>query len=137
MKNISVLFVTTLLLASSAFAINGSDLQCSYLIKECFAYKENAQRNNCFFSAGKHAFCEGTQLGKLSISRWSLSSGSTPQGAPALLGASVVDQQCLANCDNQWLGKLINGSIKNSDNKNIELCYEGCKRNMSLEILRP
>lgn len=115
-----------------------SDNHCNEMIKECFSLSGD-NKLSCFYTAGKHAFCEGSDLGKLSLKRWSY--GPTENGgqeeAPAFLGPQLVDQTCIANFDNQWSGLLVNGVLSTEITRVLSSSLDKCKRSISNELMRP
>jgi len=133
--------------ALPAFAANKTakisrpvDLQseCAELVEECFGYKEN-ERANCFYSAATHPFCEGTDLGKLTYKRWSMSPVKLPGqvDAPAFLGPQLIDGSCIANFDNQWFGKIVDNKVSKEDITSLQSSLDNCRKESPAELPRP
>ena len=130
MKKLAFIFITLTFLPLMSLAETvspGSSEQCSRLVKECFAAEGNEQ-TNCFFSSSTHPFCEGTEIGKLSYKRWSLSpdSPALQQGAPSLLGPQMLDNACVANCDSALVAAMIEGPISRNQIEISRACYDKC-----------
>lgn len=116
----------------------GTVRQCSSLVKECYA-KSGSKRSQCFAATAQHPFCNGSPLGKIIDKRWTLDSSNPDSlsGAPALLGPQFVDHACVLNCDNQLLSVLIEGVESREELKRVNICYDSCLKQKTLEILRP
>ena len=116
----------------------GAVKQCAELIRDCFA-RSDSDLSNCFYSAAKHPFCEGSDLGKLAYKRWSMSpsQGGNENAPPAFLGPQLVDRECLSNFDNQWSSELIRGGISKDTLKKLEAKIDSCKKDTSIDLLRP
>ena len=137
-----VFFLVTSAEAETDRGASGSvqDLgDCRELVKECFSYKGDV-RSHCFYTAGSHAFCKGSPLGKLAMNRWVLSGRPFElQDAPALLGPDIIDQTCLDNFDNLLSGDLIKKNPSPSEVKNLSSQLEKCQPpfEMQLDLTRP
>lgn len=140
----SWLFCALILLCSAAIAdtkhnkATGSEPQCAQMLKECFS-SNGLQRSNCFYTTAKHPFCEGTEIGKMIYERWTLAASTTvgDKTPPGLLGPSIYDESCIANCDNQWLGQLVDGQYGQKSLRSVQSCLDACRKENQLEILRP
>ena len=131
-------FGTTTVAASGHPKKPGTFKQCAQLVKECFA-QNGIERSNCWYASAHHPFCDGSKLGALIDKRWALDSSSIDEGhdSPSLLGPQFVDQACVANCDNVFLGTLINGDESAAHIRQIDSCFDSCRHNSNFEILRP
>ncbi|MCB0352929.1 MAG: hypothetical protein KDD64_05365 [Bdellovibrionales bacterium] len=114
--------------------------QCAQLVKDCFS-AEDKDRSNCFFSASRHPFCEGTSLGKVTYQRWIMSPYHTgiDQDAPGFLGPRLVDKECLANFDSQFMGKLLDAENSAALElfSGLEAELLKCSKEISQELTRP
>lgn len=112
--------------------------QCAELLKDCFGFSD-AERSQCFFSSARHPFCEGSELGKLTYKRWSMSQNKIGgEDAPAaFLGPQVVDGDCVQNFDNQWSSAILKGEVSSETLTTLSARLEACKKDTSLELLRP
>jgi len=141
---LSSVFACALIVSPPAFAEGeqeisaGSQNQCGELVKECFS-SSGLSRSNCFYTAAKHPFCEGTEIGRLAYRRWTIAAGSSINGMtpPGLLGPNIYDEQCVSNCDTKWLSELVPGEVSAKSIENVSSCFEQCKQESNLEILRP
>ncbi len=112
--------------------------QCAELLKECFA-RTGFERSNCLFSSSKHPFCEGTQLGALGWKRFQMSS-TRPAGMesqPGIMGPQLIDQQCIAQFDNQLLASLIEGSYSESALEGFDAKLSECVSEVGSDFSRP
>ena len=110
---------------------------CEDLVKECFAYSDT-HLANCFFTAGRHPFCEGTLLGKLAARRAAMSPVlGLRDTAPALTGPQLIDTECIANFDSQLSARLIEGDGSAETLRHLEATLESCVRAPANELLRP
>ena len=109
---------------------------CTSLLKECFNYGEN-EFSQCLFSSGHHPFCEGLELGDLALKRFATSATQTDPETEALLGPSLVDQQCLTNFDSQFSAELIRGSLSNERVRSLTQSLERCRRTPTEPLFRP
>lgn len=111
---------------------------CIQVIKGCFAMADE-DRTHCFYNGAKNSVCQGTELGRLSFKRWSMSPSRVGgEDAPsAFLGPQLIDQSCLEKFDSQLSSELIRGSLAKERAKNFDSLLDSCKRDTSLELLRP
>lgn len=112
--------------------------RCVDLVKECFAYADDA-RSDCFHASGTHSFCNGTALGTLAMKRWSMSSVQNPslESAPALLGPRLVDGDCVNNFDNKWSSELVKGDVSTDSVKALTASLDACNRQVPFDLMRP
>ncbi len=117
---------------------SGSKVQCAEMIKECFS-SSGVARTNCFYTSAKHPFCEGTEVGKLSYKRWTIGANTQVDGnnPPGLLGPNFYDEKCISNCDTKWLSELVPNDLTTDSINGVGSCFDSCKKDNSLEILRP
>lgn len=122
----------------SAPATASLDQQCAELVRECFGYGPE-ERTNCYYSSATHPFCEGTELGKLTFKRWTLSPAKMPgnEEAKALLGPQLVDQACLNNFDNQWFSNVIDSTLSAKAIAGLDSTLAECKRKIPVNLPRP
>ena len=115
----------------------GTDRQCSELVRECFQNK-GLKKSNCFYSTAKHPFCEGSDTGNLIYRRWTLAADTTvgDKVPPGFFGPSAYDSKCISDCDNQWFGMLLQENTIQT-NKQVSVCFDNCKVENPLEVLRP
>ena len=124
---------------SSALAATDTQSKCTELVKECFAYSQEAERTNCFYTSAKHPYCSGSRLADLAMKRWSLSS-ETPEsgeGASALLGPELVDKSCLSNFDSAWSARLVQGDESADTIRTLSGQLSSCSAEPALEGIRP
>ena len=112
--------------------------QCNELIKECFAYGVT-ERSTCFYSAGSHTFCRGSDIGRLAMQRWSMSSVRRPglESAPAFLGPNIVDGDCIANFDARWSALLLDGDTSLATIHDLTTTLKTCSRTTTEDLMRP
>lgn len=114
----------------------GTAIQCGEIAEDCYA-KSNSKKTNCFFSAAKHPFCEGTKLGDFLFQRWAKESSANGGTASAFLGSSVVDKDCLNRLDSQVSSEILRGAV---NNKSIELhlkSLNSCSKRIDDQLTRP
>lgn len=113
------------------------DSQCAELVKECFGYQQT-ERTNCFFSASTHPFCEGTELGKLTQKRWSMSPIKLPnQDVPGFLGPQLVDGECISGFDNKWFSQMVDGALSSEQLTQLDTTLDACKKKDAPSLPRP
>ena len=115
-----------------------SQKQCAALIEECFAHADPG-RSECYYSASKHPFCEGSTLGMLAIKRWSMGPDRAHGEANplALMGPRLVDRECLANFDSRWSAHLLENDYSEQTASQLSETLNGCARELSIELTRP
>ncbi len=114
--------------------------QCARLVHGCFGENEGESRSNCLFSTSKHAFCQGTKLGKLIYRRWIMSPiriGGVDEQVPGFLGPKLVDQDCLNNFDNFFVSSLVNGQELEVQLDSLSETLSACTSEISPEFSRP
>ena len=113
--------------------------QCADISKECFV-KSDIEKANCLFTASKHAFCEGTALGKIIFKRWAVAP-VRPMGLeapPAFLGPRLIDQKCVENFDNRLMGSLIKAEQLTAEALGqMESDLGECTKEVSDQLTRP
>ena len=112
--------------------------QCGSLVEPCFA-QSGVDQANCFYSAAKHPFCEGTKIGKLTYKRWAMSPMKFPgnEKPPAFLGDQLVDADCIASFDTQWSSQIINSEVSVDSLNALETELDKCTKKLPDELLRP
>lgn len=115
--------------------------QCQELIQGCFA-KSGKHKVRCFFTTGKHPFCEGSTLGKLALQRWEISPdkgwGNSAENYRASLNAKeIVDFECLDNFDNRLSSRLITENLNETSLETLKQELRECKLAMGQDIVRP
>jgi len=119
---------------------SASNTECADLVRECFVYTAS-ERAQCFRSSGTHQLCRGSALGKLSSRRAALSAGAPsteiPDGAPALLGPTLINQECVQNVDNSWSGLMLAGEITLDSVVMLNQQLNRCQQSSNLELPRP
>lgn len=135
---ITLTFGTFTLAETKGSAAPSAEGRCSELIKECFAFADNA-RSDCFHAAAGHTFCSGSNLGTLAMKRWSMSPVQNPalESAPAFLGPRLIDGDCVNNFDNKWSGLLVKGDVSSDSIKALNATLDTCNREVSNELSRP
>ena len=112
---------------------------CATTIKECFIQK-GLERSGCFYRAAQNPKCEDTDLGRLVMRRWAMSPArdASLEAAPAFLGPQLVDQDCLANFDNHWLGLIVKGDPSEEDLRQLGTALASCRKEPpSIDFTRP
>jgi len=110
---------------------------CSQLVAGCFELF-GVERSRCFFTSSTHPFCEGTALGQLTSKRWMISPEMMPpSGASAFLGPQFIDQECLENFDNLWLGMLLDQERITDRIPALDAQIDSCKKELSNNLTRP
>lgn len=112
--------------------------QCADLLKDCFK-ATGLQRTNCFYSAATHPFCDGTELGRLSYSRWVMSPVDTDGmgSPPAFLGPKVVNEECVRAFDARWQTAIENGQLSEDSVRQLNSKLAECKRDTTIHLQRP
>ena len=140
MKSTVLLFVASVFITSQALAENSPNYneQCANIVKECFASSQ-ADSSSCFFTASRHPFCDGTELGKLTNQRWAMSPNKPGgmEAAPAFLGPRLIDGECLKNFDAEWTSALVKDDLTNKRISELTESLQGCARDVSNELMRP
>lgn len=140
MKTKSYILLAAITLASSVSAEVGrpsSKGACAELIKECFAYRGDEQ-TTCFSASARHPFCQGSELGLLAEKRYGMTPSIAPgdETAPGFLGPNLIDKDCLANFDSQFSAALINGSTSADSVSQLSHALDGCRVDVSNDILK-
>jgi len=140
LKQLLFLMLVSAPLAPS-FAAQGSyDVECANLVRECMDSSEaRSERDSCFYSALQQASCRASTIESTLQRRWSLASSPLDDGeqVDALLGAQPIDQACVSNCDNRWLGMIINSAAPSIMRKTIEACLDACVEKPELPFFHP
>lgn len=112
--------------------------QCRTLVKECMAHSD-LERANCFYSAGTHPFCEGTDLGELILHRWEMAP-NRPAGhesAPGFMGPQLVNRDCLKRFDALLSSKLVEDTAMQPTIEHLSESLEACYETMPMDLVRP
>jgi hypothetical protein len=134
-----------LLVSTSAFAeipsasSGATESQCQNLVRDCFG-SSGLARMNCLFSTSTHPSCEGTDLGRLTYSRWSsapIPPSNGIENGPAFLGPQPIDHTCLERFDTSLVEKLRGQTLAQTDLQNLQNALQECRQVHPQEILRP
>ena len=134
-----LVILTGQLCASKSFATSSDKaVACNELIKECFAYSA-VERSTCFYTAGTHSFCNGLEIGKLAMKRWSMSPVRHPglESAPAFLGQNLVNSECISNFDTRWSAAMLENEVPPSLIHDLYSQLNKCTVTDSDELIRP
>lgn len=112
--------------------------KCAPELERCFS-KTGLARSDCFLEVTEKSACKNTPLGNLAYKRWVFSAVQTPgeSAPPALLGPGLVDGECVANFDNQWLSDIVREDYSKVTIGSLDRRLESCKQDSSQQLLQP
>jgi hypothetical protein len=124
-RTIYLLLLCALFIPAYLYAIDEGE-PCEELVRECFA-KNGTKRDSCFFTVSKHPFCDGSELGRLTLHRWTTSASTVPEGSRGLFGPAEFDQACVENCDSRWISSALHSETTPELIEEIHSCLESCR----------
>ncbi|MCB0335097.1 MAG: hypothetical protein KDD62_02290 [Bdellovibrionales bacterium] len=121
-----------------AIELDGSLPQCREVVKSCFVSSDD-EKSKCFFSASKHPFCEGSELGSLVFKRWAMVPHKIEgiQAPPALLGPQLVDKTCIGEFEDKLSATLQQNDIPTDSMNSLNTFLDSCSREVSDRLARP